>query len=76
MLAPLVFGLGAIIWAVPWHRSARWAILAAAILLSAAIGLSRAYVGVHYPTDAIGGLLLGTGWSALWLFWWERRDVA
>jgi undecaprenyl-diphosphatase len=77
MLAPLVFGLGAIIWAVPWQRRAsRWAILGAAILLSAAIGLSRAYVGVHYPTDAIGGLLLGTGWSALWLFWWERREVA
>jgi len=38
MLAPLVFGLGAIVWAVPWRRSARWAILVAAILLSAAIG--------------------------------------
>jgi undecaprenyl-diphosphatase len=76
MLGPLVFGLGAIMWAVPWQRSARWAILAVAILLSAAIGLSRAYVGVHYPTDAIGGLLLGTGWSGLWLFWWERRRAA
>jgi undecaprenyl-diphosphatase len=77
MLGPLVFGLGAIIWAVPWQRrAARWAILGAAILLSAAIGLSRAYVGVHYPTDAIGGLLLGTGWSALWLCWWERREAA
>ena len=76
MLAPLVYGLGAIIWAVPWGPSARWAILAAAILLSVAIGLSRAYLGVHYPTDAIGGLLLGTGWSALWLYWWERREAA
>jgi undecaprenyl-diphosphatase len=76
MLGPLVFGLGAIIWAVPWQRRAsRWAILGAAILLSAAVGLSRAYVGVHYPTDAIGGLLLGTGWSALWLYWWERRGA-
>ena len=74
MLGPLVFGLGAIIWAVPWQRrSARWTILGGAVLLSAAIGLSRAYVGVHYPTDSIGGLLLGTGWSALWLLWWERR---
>jgi undecaprenyl-diphosphatase len=74
MLAPLVFGLGAIVWAVPWQRrTARWAILGAAILLSAGIGISRAYVGVHYPTDAIGGLLLGTGWSAVWLFRWERR---
>jgi len=23
----------------------------------------------------IGGLLLGTGWSALWLCWWERREA-
>jgi undecaprenyl-diphosphatase len=76
MLAPLVFGLGAIVWAAPWRRAARWAILAAAMLLSAAIGLSRAYLGVHYPTDAIGGLLLATGWSALWLYWWERREAA
>jgi membrane-associated phospholipid phosphatase len=74
MLAPLVFGLGAIVWAVPWQqRTARWSILGAAILLSAGIGISRAYVGVHYPTDAIGGLLLGTGWSAVWLFRWEHR---
>ena len=77
MLGPLVFGLGAIVWAGPWpRRTARWAILGAAILLSAGIGISRAYVGVHYPTDAIGGLLLGTGWSAMWLFRWERREQA
>ena len=30
-------------------------------LLAAAIGWSRAYVGVHYPLDVIGGALLGTG---------------
>jgi undecaprenyl-diphosphatase len=76
MLGPLVFGLGAIVWAVPWRqRTARWGILGAATLLSAAIGISRVYVGVHYPTDAIGGLLLGTGWSAMWLYWWERREA-
>jgi len=27
--------------------------------LAAAVGISRTYVGVHYPADVIGGLLLG-----------------
>lgn len=29
------------------------------VLLAAAIGFSRVYVGVHYPTDVLGGALVG-----------------
>jgi undecaprenyl-diphosphatase len=29
------------------------------ILLAAAIGFSRVYVGVHYPGDVLGGALIG-----------------
>ena len=29
--------------------------------LSATVGISRTYVGVHYPADVVGGLLLGQG---------------
>ncbi len=32
------------------------------------IGLSRLYLGVHYPTDILGGWLLASGWFALVLF--------
>lgn len=31
----------------------------AAIVLASLIGLSRLYLGVHYPSDVIGGLLVG-----------------
>jgi undecaprenyl-diphosphatase len=36
----------------------------AAGLLTIAVGLSRAYLGVHYPSDIIGGWILGAAWLA------------
>ena len=71
-LAPLVFGLGALIWSAPWTRATRLALVGAAALLSLLIAFSRVYIGVHWPSDVIGGLLVGTGWAALWVGWWER----
>lgn len=37
----------------------------AALVLAALIALSRLYVGVHYPTDVLGGLLVGIVASVL-----------
>ena len=34
----------------------------AAGLLTVAIGLSRVYLGVHYPSDVLGGWVLGAAW--------------
>jgi undecaprenyl-diphosphatase len=34
--------------------------------LAGAVGVSRVYVGVHYPADVVGGLLLGKGVADLW----------
>jgi membrane-associated phospholipid phosphatase len=31
------------------------------------VALSRVYVGVHYPTDVAGGLLMGRALGNLWL---------
>jgi undecaprenyl-diphosphatase len=45
----------------------RVAVLTAAALLIAAIGLSRIYLGVHYPTDVIGGFLVAACWISLGL---------
>jgi membrane-associated phospholipid phosphatase len=34
--------------------------------LAGLVGLSRVYLGVHYPADVVGGLLVGRGVADLW----------
>jgi membrane-associated phospholipid phosphatase len=49
----------------------RWA-WAAAVMLTFVIGLSRVYLGVHFPTDVIAGWLIGV--LLLWAFLrWEAQ---
>jgi len=51
------------------RTAARWPqriyLIAAALLLSGLIGVSRVAMGVHYPTDVLAGWLAGTGWALL-----------
>jgi undecaprenyl-diphosphatase len=37
----------------------RWYVLVAAMSAALLTGLSRVYLGVHYPSDVVGGLLVG-----------------
>jgi undecaprenyl-diphosphatase len=45
-----------------------------------AIGVSRIYLGVHYPSDVIGGYLASGFWLSvtIWIYqyYMEKRDVA
>lgn len=43
----------------------QFAAMAVAALLIAVVAASRVYLQVHYPSDVLGGLLLGIGWIAL-----------
>jgi len=51
-----------------WHRVAA----AGAILLSLLIGTSRVMLGVHWPSDVIGGWAFGALWVLLTLRFSER----
>jgi undecaprenyl-diphosphatase len=51
-----------LIWNHLHDLAERSAVIASALLLIAGIGLSRVYIGVHYPTDVAAGYLVGLLW--------------
>ena len=48
------------------ERRARIFILTVAALLVTAIGFSRIYLGVHWPSDVLAGWSFGTLWALAW----------
>lgn len=74
MMSPVVyFTLVAILAARSYGRSFRALMIGSAVLLVIAIGISRIYLGVHWPTDVLAGWTLGSAialaaWRVLAMF--------
>ena len=50
------------------QTSVRIYVISVALALALAIGISRVYLGVHWPSDVIAGWALGVAWASLsWL---------
>ena len=45
-----------------WPTRGRWPVAIAAALMAALIGLSRIYLGVHYPSDILAGWTAAMAW--------------
>src|SRR6185436_699755 len=57
--------------ATAFYFKKRW-IWTTAILLISLVGLSRVYLGVHFPTDVLGGWVIGALFACLWLLMESR----
>ena len=77
-IAVAFYGTLALLVALRLQGWRRWALLVAGATLALLLGLSRLYLGVHYPTDILAGYLAATLWTGtvatVVVFW--RPDLA
>ena len=73
MAAALAVTVVALLWRTPY----RWPVLVLGVIYTLIMGLSRVYLGVHYPTDVLAGWALGVAWAAgVAVLLWERLREA
>jgi len=68
--------LGGLLARVQTRRALKAYSLGVAITLTVLVGVSRVYLGVHWPTDVLAGWCLGAAWAiTCWLVaaWLQRR---
>ena len=52
-----------LLWGMYPKRRVRIALLGALVIIG--VGVSRVYLGVHYPSDVLGGYIVGAFWIAI-----------
>jgi undecaprenyl-diphosphatase len=68
MAAATYLTLGALLAQVQRRRRQKMFLLGMAMALAILVGMSRIYLGVHWPTDVLAGWTVGAGWAAMvWL---------
>jgi undecaprenyl-diphosphatase len=70
MAAMAIYGLLAYLLSLHYPRQAWWIKLGAAGLILA-IGASRMLLGVHWPTDVLGGYAAGACVLCAGVYWYE-----
>jgi undecaprenyl-diphosphatase len=76
MSATIVYGTVAYLAArLQKHRSQRIATLASAAVFILLIAISRLYLGVHYPSDVIAGIIIGLAWASFCMATLEALQV-
>ena len=76
MSAVAYLTIGALLARVQPRRRLKVYIAALALLLTVAVGISRIYLGVHWPSDVLAGWALGGSWAMFcWVLalWLQRR---
>ncbi|MDO0876039.1 phosphatase PAP2 family protein [Carnobacterium divergens] len=54
------------------RTSIKWIIALIAAFLILSVGISRIYVGVHFPSDVLGGFALGFAWIAFAIAYFDK----